>query len=58
MVNSEFDRRLRRQSKIAKTIARKARESGKEITGRAKVALTRLNGQVHKDVAQATGDVE
>lgn len=58
MASSEFDRRLRRQSKIAKTIARKARESGKEISGRAKVALTRLNGQVQKNFTRELGEFE
>jgi hypothetical protein len=58
-MNEEFERRLRRNTKIAKAINRKARESGRtEATGRDKVALIRLNGQTIKDLTQSIGDDE
>ena len=58
-MNEEFERQLRRQSKIAKVIQRKARNTGRsEVTGRDKVAFTRLNGQVIKNLARSAGDIE
>lgn len=57
-MTEEFERRIRRQAKIAKAIKRKARESGREITGRNKVVLTRLNGRVAKQPTRDIGDIE